>query len=84
MKRTKKYETRSSAVTFCSFHAMASSLMYYSTYAQQNEIYWFYISKEIKIALKKLCFVVACVTSSVIYTLYNTARTRTNEITLFI
>ena len=31
-------ETKSSAVTFCSFHAMASSVIYYSTHARQNEI----------------------------------------------
>ena len=31
----------SSAVTFCSFHAMASTVIYYSIYARQNEIYLF-------------------------------------------
>ena len=30
-------------VTFCSSHAMASSVIYYSTEAQKNEIYLFYI-----------------------------------------
>ena len=34
---------QSSAVTFCSSHAMASSVIYYSTEAQKNEIYLFYI-----------------------------------------
>ena len=29
-------------VTFCSSHAMASSVIYYSTDAQKNEIYLFY------------------------------------------
>ena len=37
------HETQSSAVTFCSSHAMASSVIYYSTDAQKNEIYLFYI-----------------------------------------
>ena len=45
MWRKKKYthETYSSVVTFCSSHAMASSVIYYSTEAQKNEIYLFYI-----------------------------------------
>ncbi len=34
-----------SAVTFCSFHAMASSVIYYSIYARQNQTYLFYTSK---------------------------------------
>ena len=37
-------ETKSSAVTFCSFHAMTSSVIYYRTHAPQNEIYLFYTS----------------------------------------
>ena len=37
------HETQSSAVTFCSSHAMASSVIYYSTEAQKNEVYLFYI-----------------------------------------
>ena len=32
------HETQSSAVTFCSSHAMASSVIYYSKEAQKNEI----------------------------------------------
>ena len=37
------HETQSSALTFCSSHAMASSVIYYSTEAQKNEVYLFYI-----------------------------------------
>ena len=37
------YETQSSAVTFCSSRAMVSSVIYYSTEAQKNEICLFYI-----------------------------------------
>ena len=40
------HETQSSAVTFFS-HAMASSVIYYSTEAQKNEIYLFYIIKKL-------------------------------------
>ena len=48
------HETYSSAVTFCSSHAMASSVIYYSTEAQKSEIYLFYIIKLAKIKLAKL------------------------------
>ena len=43
--KKKKYthETYSCVVTFCSSHAMASSVIYYSTEAQKNELYLFYI-----------------------------------------
>ena len=37
-----RHETKSRAVTFCSLHALASSVHYYSTYAQKNVIYFFY------------------------------------------
>ena len=70
----------SSAVTFCSFHAMASSVIYYSTYAPQNETYLFYTSS-IKSALKSYVLLLC----DVIRDLYsNSARTRTNEIASFI
>ena len=38
------HETKSSAVTFCSLHALASSVYYYSTYVRKNVIYLFYTS----------------------------------------
>ncbi len=42
------------AVTFCSSDTLASSVIYYNTYAQENEIYLFYTRK----CSEKLCFVV--------------------------
>ena len=36
-----RYREKSMAVTFCS-HALASSVIYYSTYTQENQIYLFY------------------------------------------
>ncbi len=56
--RQKVIKSTARDVTFSSFHAMASCVIYYSTYARQNEIYLFYTSKEVKSVLKKLCFVV--------------------------
>ena len=42
-------------MTFCSSHAMTSSVIYYSTEAQKNEICLFYITiKLAKIKLAKL------------------------------
>ena len=64
---------------------MASSVIYYSTYARQNEIYLFYTLKvvkkrESKIG-EKLCYVVC----DVIRDLYsNSARARTSEIASYI
>ncbi len=39
-------------MTFCSFHAMASSVIYYNTHARQSEIFLFYTSKVLKTRLK--------------------------------
>ena len=43
-----RHETKSSAVTFCSSHAMTSSVIYYSTEPEKNEIFLFYIIKKFK------------------------------------
>ena len=36
-----RHEAKSSAVTFCSSHAMASSVIYYSTEAEKMEFFCF-------------------------------------------
>ena len=53
-------------MTFCSFQAMASSVIYYSTHARQNEIYLFYTSKVLKHASEKMekKMFCCCVTSA--------------------
>ena len=64
-------------MTFCSFHAVASSVIYYSTHARENEIYLFYTSKLLWKEYVLLLY-------DIIRDLYfNSARTRTNEIASF-
>ena len=43
-----RHEKKSGIVTFCSSHTMTSSVIYYSTEAQKNEMYLFYIISKAK------------------------------------
>ncbi len=52
--KTNERKEKSSAVTFCSFHAMVLSVIYYNTRAGQNEIYLLHTSKVLKHANEKL------------------------------
>ena len=42
-----QHEAKSSALGFCSSHAMTSSVIYNSTEARKTEVYLFYVIKEL-------------------------------------